>query len=514
MNLNAAWQDLVSAALVGTDRRTPSLPGLSGPLASPLSSMDVDRSPAEGLLDAAALLTGYRRAGVLPVTGLAHPEPAPAEDRPEVPPAAARRLAGLFDGGRYSPWIGESPYRSRIDLLPEWLSIAADRGLRAPAELLPALLDLARAESALRPAVLRVGGHRATWLAGQRREWRHLLDAAANDAGTAALDDQLLWQTGSPTQRAGYLAALRGTDPDAARDLLADTWTGEPAEARARFLRVLRDGLTEADEPFCERALDDRSQQVRDVASRLLTRLPGSAFRQRMTERALRLVQVRRTGRRVRLVVTSAESCDDAMRRDGVAAKPPPGTGERAWWLEQVIAHTVLDTWVAALDRDPATVVALPVAGDFGAVWRRGLVQAAADQQEPRWAAALLDDETVRAELGDPPDRPPIADLYPALPAEDRVRHAIRMLRGATPFSQRLLESCPVPWPDELAGAALDVLRRTAQEPPQQRLLADIAGLAAARLPLHAVPAEHPTDLFTDLAHVLRLRADLTKEFS
>jgi hypothetical protein len=85
------------------------------------------------------------------------------------------------------------------------------------------------------------------------------------------------------------------------------------------------------------------------------------------------------------------------------------------------------------------------------------------------------------------------------------------MLRGAMPFSQRLLESCPVPWPDEVARAVLDTLRRTARDPGQQRLLADIAGLAAARLPHTAAPTGNP--LLTDLSHVLRLRAELTQEF-
>ncbi|HEX2416952.1 MAG TPA: DUF5691 domain-containing protein [Micromonosporaceae bacterium] len=512
MSVNVAWQELVSAALVGTDRRMPTMPSVAGVLGDALSSVDSGGSPAGSVLDAAALLTGHRRAGVLPITGLAQPESAPAEDRPEAPAVATRRLAGLLDGGRYSPWIGESPFRSRIDLLPEWLSLASDRGLRAPAELLPALLDLARAESALRLAVVKVGGHRAVWLAGQHREWRYLLDTAAHSTDSP---DPAIWETGSPGQRAGYLAALRRSDPDAAGQLLADTWTKEPAEDRARFLGLLQDGLAAADEPFCERALDDRSQRVRETASRLLAQLPGSALRRRMAARAVGLVQVRRAAPRVSLAVTPPDSCDEAMRRDGIAVKPPPGTGERAWWLEQVIARTALDTWTSEVGGGPAEIVALPVVGDFGPVWRRGLVGATADQQDPRWAAALLESGTVHSELGESPDQPPYADLYRVLPAEDRVRHAVRMLRGATSFSQSLLESCPVPWPDELAHAVLDALGRTSEEPAQRRLIADIAGLAAARLPHHAAPADQPTAsvLLTDLYHVLRLRAALTKEF-
>ena len=34
-----------------------------------------------------------------------------------------------------------------------------------------------------------------------------------------------------------------------------------------------------------------------------------------------------------RVLVRPPVECDAAMRRDGIEVKPPPGTGERAWWL-------------------------------------------------------------------------------------------------------------------------------------------------------------------------------------
>src|SRR5205814_547590 len=71
--------------LVGTQRRT--LPAYG-------STVDDPVDPAEALLDAAATLTLYRRAGVAPATGLALPEPAPDDSAiPAVPAAAATRLA-------------------------------------------------------------------------------------------------------------------------------------------------------------------------------------------------------------------------------------------------------------------------------------------------------------------------------------------------------------------------------------------------------------------------------------
>jgi hypothetical protein len=85
--------------------------------------------------------------------------------------AAGRRLARILNG--------ENP-----DLLVEWLSAAAVRGLRPPPQFLPALLDRGRRTSAanpdpeearLRALVLIADGARARWLAGLNPVWAYLL---------------------------------------------------------------------------------------------------------------------------------------------------------------------------------------------------------------------------------------------------------------------------------------------------------------------------------------------------
>lgn len=93
-SLPDVWEDLVTTALLGTDRRTPagSASGANAPAA---------------LLDAAAVATLRRRAGLRPARAAEHPRPAPEDPRPELPPAAARRLtmlltdrSGASGGGR------------------------------------------------------------------------------------------------------------------------------------------------------------------------------------------------------------------------------------------------------------------------------------------------------------------------------------------------------------------------------------------------------------------------------
>ncbi|MFD7832475.1 hypothetical protein ACFV6I_34010, partial [Kitasatospora sp. NPDC059803] len=84
------WETLHTTALLGTDRRP--LPATTLPLADTVDQAD----PATALLELAALATVRRRAGALPVPAAGPPgPPAPEDGRPELPAAAARRLAVL-----------------------------------------------------------------------------------------------------------------------------------------------------------------------------------------------------------------------------------------------------------------------------------------------------------------------------------------------------------------------------------------------------------------------------------
>src|SRR5262249_41993780 len=121
------WEALVSAALLGTTRREPDTSVLPDPVRKLADGPD----PEHVLLSAAALLTGYRRAGRLPERDVPALSVAGLDDRPLVGADARRRLALML-------------YGDHGNLLPEWLSAVAARGLRVPPERLPALADAAR----------------------------------------------------------------------------------------------------------------------------------------------------------------------------------------------------------------------------------------------------------------------------------------------------------------------------------------------------------------------------------
>ncbi len=425
----STWQDLVTASLIGTERAV--VPALSIP-GLPAGTEPAAADPAAILLDRAAMATAARRAGR--AADRAEPLPtAEPDSRPAVSPAASGRLVRMLGG--------EHP-----DLLTEWLTAVTARGLRPPAQSLPALLDRARraaaADPGLRRLVTEAGGSRARWLAALNPDWKF----AAQDPGNGLTGDDA-WRLGDAGQRRGYLAALRAYAPDTARELVAGRWDGASAGERVMFLSVLADaaGPGAADEPLLEAALDDRAEDVHSWAAYLLTQLPGSALGQRMARRARRCLHLKQ-GRGPYLVTDPPADCDAAMRRDGIT--PGPGAGRsqfagRTRLMLEVVARTPLRTWTDAFAIEPAEILAVR-SGDWAPVLFAGWSRAAIAQRDHEWMAALINEALTGrlpgtpAEYGalsqlarraDPATGAPVARPDPIPGAPPAVRDAIRVLR-------------------------------------------------------------------------------------
>jgi hypothetical protein len=450
-----SWADVLATALVGTARAG---------------------GQAEALLDTAAAHALRRRAGVALVHGAQPPPAAPADDLQTVRPAAAARAGDLLAFDAVTRNAG--PVRDaagRLALLAEWLDAAAAAGRRLPPELVPALLDAGRRHHPLRPLIAPVAGPLAGWLAAQRADWSYASSTAPVESD---VDDDRVWELGGIAHRVAYLGQLRRRDPARARELLEAAWDGEPPEDRAALLTALRIALSTADEPVLEWALDDRRRQVRDVALDLLGRLPGSGYARRMAARAAACVDLR--GDR-RIGIRPPAECDRSMRRDGIAARPPAGVGERAWWLEEVLARTPLSQWP-----EPSAFLARRIADEWAATVRRGLARAAAFQRDGRWAAALVDRFTAEVlARGQPDDRLLLEALYDALPPEDLATRATTALRrglaGATAVGvEHVLALCPTPWPPAVAEAVFAALDEHLGHPAAQRDLRRAAGPAAS----------------------------------
>ncbi|GGX67340.1 DUF5691 domain-containing protein [Streptomyces anandii] len=522
-----AWEELVTTALLGTDRRRPpgGAPGREAPMA---------------LLDAAALETVRRRAGLRPAPAARRPEPAPADPRPPLPAAAARRLAlliadrpGTAGGGRR----GTAP--DLMELLPQWLAAANAHGYAPPPQSLPALLDAARGRTDLRPAVLAFAGPRALWLARLNPDWRFALRAApGGGASLPGPEDadrvRLLWEEGLFAERVALLAAIRARRPAAARELLAGTWAAERAEDRLMFLDSLRTGLAPEDEPFLEQALADRSRNVRATAAELLSALPGSALAARMAARAGACVAVDHTRGTPTIVVEAPHECDASMERDGVVPRPPTGRGERSWWLGQLVEAAPLDTWTGRLGgRGPQEVVALPVADDWQGELHAAWCRAAVRQRDARWARALLGPPAAPGAGG--PGAVSLAErakLLGTLDAAERAEWVAGFI-AAHGLSEafQLLGVCAVPWSAPLGRAVVDALNIARDAGSYPWSFSGVMGLAercldpaeASRLDaLMAVPDEtedtspgaggYWAEAFQRLVTTLRLRSAMARE--
>ncbi|MDN5857262.1 MAG: DUF5691 domain-containing protein [Pseudonocardia sp.] len=456
----SAWDELVAAATVGTGTRPVAITTLPGAAADHVGAISA-QEPAAALLDAAALLLARQRAGLVPdPAGATGRPPAVPDTAPELTPLGAEVLARRLAA------------RDAL-LVPALLDATAAAGRLVPPPLLPALLEAATRTRGLRGVTARVGGRRARWLAGLRPEWSWFAEPPTEP------DDPWVWHTGGRAARQAHLAALRASDPAAARELLGAGWPRETGDDQAAFLAVLRTGLGAADEPFLEAALDDRAAGVRATAAGLLAVLPGSGYAQRAADRARPALELRQSVRGPVLVPVPPPRWTPVMGRDGIPNDPPRGTGipPSAWWLVQVIARAPLAAWG---DEHIGTAVTGDLAPEVHAGWRA----AARREGDQRWITVLLADPppldrrtTVFRTQVWVPDVDLAAALRPAA-RTDRVAHLLRTDPADLHVTE--LAACPRPWPRVLADAAFARIAGAAQrgEPvtPRVRELVRHAG--------------------------------------
>jgi hypothetical protein len=165
VTLAEQWRELVSVAMLGTDRRNPPEP--EGLIAD-LVDDTVRSTPSERMLAQVAATVAVRRAGVLPGPPrqpIAGPD---ADDRPVCVPAAAERWRHVV-----SSW----PV-----LEDEWMLTLIRNGWRVPPDLVPEVLDRHRTDPIRRARAELACGPLAVWLVG------HLPELAARGAASSQSD--------------------------------------------------------------------------------------------------------------------------------------------------------------------------------------------------------------------------------------------------------------------------------------------------------------------------------------
>ncbi len=159
------WRELVSVAMLGTDRRNPPEP--EGLIAD-LVDDTVRSTPSERMLAQVAAMVAVRRAGVLPGPVRPAIDGPGADDRPVCVPAASERWHHVV-----SSW----PV-----LEDEWMLTVVSNGWRVPPDLVPELLTRHRTDPIRRSRAELACGPLAGWLVD------HLPELAARGAGGAQPD--------------------------------------------------------------------------------------------------------------------------------------------------------------------------------------------------------------------------------------------------------------------------------------------------------------------------------------
>jgi hypothetical protein len=337
---------IITAALLGS-ARSPVLPPAPAPsLAEIWQSIPRDE-PAAALLQALAFTRCLHRAGTkaLPATGESTPSACPPETSAPLPPAAVDSARRLFAG-------------EFAELLPEWLRLASATGKVLPARVLPGFFAAATKNPALRPSVPTLAGAKGSWIARRHAEFSWFLESGSVG------DDA--WDEGTPAERLAWLRQTRAGDPARAAEAISSQWKDEDAAMRESILRMVREHPQPCDQEWLESlALKDRRQEVRDHAASALMVLPDSAFRLRAIDRARRMLRVERKLLKRTLHIEPPAVFDPTWTADGIKEKPPQGTGEKAWWLRQIIALIPIDDWPEILGISGSELFSLPIDKDW-----------------------------------------------------------------------------------------------------------------------------------------------------
>jgi hypothetical protein len=188
-----------------------------------------------------------------------------------LPDAARRDLELIFSG----------IYRGA---LPEFVGLLEQHAVEWPPDFLPEALDLCVQHKAVQNylfPVLEAPGSRARWLAGRRTDWSALF-----------VGEDFNWPVAGFRERLPFFAKMRKENPRKALELLSSTWSEEAAEHRVAFLECLTIRRSVSDVPFLEQAISDRSREVRWLACRLLSLLPGNRVHEAIGQAAAACLRV------------------------------------------------------------------------------------------------------------------------------------------------------------------------------------------------------------------------------
>lgn len=364
-------ESFITAAIIGTDQSGDTAL-VTNTRIDELTNQLTEGDKERRLLLAAGAWGAYTQAGHIAQ---------PAPESPEVAPAEAEGWQALPRTHSLETLL---TLKEKL-LLPEVFALMRERRYYVPYDLLPLVLDYATGDKTIAPSVLSVLGERGRWLARLNSGWKWVLELDTDVSSLTPEQLETRWQEGTARQRLEVLAYKRRNEPALARQWLEQVWKQERAETRSSFIEVLSDNLSADDEAFLEKALDDRSEKVREKAAALLASLPTSAYVQRMYARADQLLQYQDG----KLVVTIIDEMDQTWIHDGLTDKVERKQSYRVVASQRVLERLPFAYW-ERFQLSPAKLVAAIT----DETWRNRLfsiwAKVAIQRKQNDWALDLL----------------------------------------------------------------------------------------------------------------------------
>jgi len=447
------WREIVTTAVVGTERGKWVPPIASGPVGELLAELGA-RAPEEALLGAAGLVSLYRTAGF----ELRRDEqPLVSVCEPDV------LLCCNAEAGQHLEWMLGGTFK---EVLPEWLDAVYKSGQLVLYKYLPQLLERGCGDRSLRTLIAQVIGNRGRWLSLQNEKWKW----------ASGHNDDAEWETGTFEERLYLLTSLRGNEPARARSLLESTWKTEAVKDRLAFLDAFAAGLDSGDEQFLNDALTDRTIDVRRLAVKMLLRLPSSKLRGRFVDCISRLISYRKPllGK-ARIDVNLPADMEEWHKENIPEFEPEPqlnipkGLGEKGWRLMQLVGAVPVSEWNAKFDRKPDDLIEAVFQSEWKTALLAGLIRSAKSNRDNDWIDAILRQyqlkpDNFEAAIGDPFE---LASYLPSQRIEKLIEQTLSQNKGSLDFNHpafRLLLNHRSCWSSNLSWVVLKRLKRRVGE--------------------------------------------------
>ncbi len=268
------WDNIINTALIGTDKKQLTVADLVNELTEGFEIINAETNidKEEKFLQMASVAYNFRQSGANSIykEGVTITE-APPEEKAYCNNCAITLLRDILEENSYS-------------LLKLWLDECSKKNLITAPEMIPALLNIAISQKAMRSLIVQCCGNRAAWLSSFSADWKF------SDKTT----DEELWQTGTPEQRKLLLQQIRVNDSAGGRELLKQTWAEENANTKAELLKQLAVNISANDVEWIESLQSEKSQKVKDQALELLKQIPESTIVKQYTEILTQAVTIKK----------------------------------------------------------------------------------------------------------------------------------------------------------------------------------------------------------------------------